>query len=271
MSLLWTRGLLLQMCNAPKTQLLAPSTPTYPDHTGICSIVAPHPIEQELRDVEDVCQTLSNSNTLILRPPSLILPTNHHLIHLQPILHNLPPIHQIILLDPPPRLLLIPRDPRLDMPAHKPAPRDLKLHLDEPLLVHQRRRLPPRAPVQTEVVPLEQHHPHRRRDRDVVLHGVFDRVVERRRVQRRALRRQRLPQLLDQLQEGLAVEGEGGAAARVRGVRVRHRGQLRPREVVAVHGDEGGDAAVGGAAAGGGGGVEGVDAGGYDGGEGGFT
>ena len=72
---------------------------------------------------------------------------------------------------------------------------------------------------------------------------------------------QRLPQVLNERQEGGAVEGEGGAAAGVRVDGVWEGGELGAGEVVAVHGDEGG----------GGGGGESVEPFGDDGREGGFA
>lgn len=60
-----------------------------------------------------------------------------------------------------------------------------------------------------------------------------------------ALRGERLAERAHEGEEGGRVEGPFGAAAGVRRVWVRHGGELGAREVVAVHGDEGGDGDVG--------------------------
>lgn len=52
---------------------------------------------------------------------------------------------------------------------------------------------------------------------------------------------QGFPQDLDERQKGGPVKGELGAAASVGGGWVGHGGELGAREVVAIHGDEGGD------------------------------
>ena len=53
------------------------------------------------------------------------------------------------------------------------------------------------------------------------------------------LRAERCAELFDEREEGGRVEGEGCAAAGVRGVRVGHGGELGAGQVVAVHGEEG--------------------------------
>lgn len=76
-----------------------------------------------------------------------------------------------------------------------------------------------------------------RQDGNVVLLGVLDGVVKRWCEDGR--RRGCLAQTLDEGEELGGVKGEGGAAAEVGFGRVGEGGELGPREVVAVHGDEG--------------------------------
>ncbi|KUI74081.1 hypothetical protein VM1G_11949 [Cytospora mali] len=208
--------------------------------------------------------------------PRPIIPRLDNLVHRQPHLHNLLPVRQVILHGPPVGLGLVLRDPGLDVPHDEPPPRHGKVHIDKPHLVHQPGSRRPRLLVQSDIVPLEHDNPVAREDRDIILLGVLDSVVERRRQDGprrvgpglRALGRRRgrgrgrgrdgegegLPQGLDELQEGRPVKGELGAAPGVRRRRVRHGRELGPRQVVAVHGDEGG---YGGGRVGGVGGVQG--------------
>ena len=69
-------------------------------------------------------------------------------------------------------------------------------------------------------------------------------MIKRRRHDGARVGRDGLSQLLDQLQEALAVKGELSAPTGVCGGGVRHGGELGTREVEAVHGDEGGDGSV---------------------------
>ncbi|KUI58560.1 hypothetical protein VP1G_10955 [Cytospora mali] len=175
----------------------------------------------------------------------------------------------VILHSPPVRLGLVLRNPGLDVPHDEPPPRHGKVHIDKPHLVHQPGSRRPRLLVKSDIVPLKHDNPVAREDRDVILLGILYSMVERRgedgprgvdpRV--RSLGRRRgprdgegLPQGLDELQEGRPVKGELGAAPGVRRRRVRHGRELGPRQVVAVHGDEGG---CGGGRVGGVGGVQG--------------
>jgi hypothetical protein len=174
-------------------------------------------------------------------PPRLIVTTNNNLMDMSSVLNNLPSIDQIVLIRPLPRLFLIPRNPRLDVSSHKPPPRDLELHIHEPALVHETRGLAPRRLVQDHVVPLEHDDAVPGPDGDVVLLRVLDRVVEGRREDRRGRGREGFPQGPHEGQEGGSVECEFGPSARVRSRRVWHGGELGPRQVVTIHGHEGGD------------------------------
>lgn len=132
------------------------------------------------------------------------------------------------------------------MPPNQPLPRDLKIDLHKPKLIHQPRRAIPRLLIQTQIVALEEHRATRRGDRNIVVDGVLDRMIEAGRVDIARLGGYALAEGLDEAQELLAVEGERGAAA-CGGVRgVRHLRELLPREVVAVHGEGGGDRRRGG-------------------------
>ena len=101
------------------------------------------------------------------------------------------------------------------------------------------------------------------------MHGVFDGVVEGGGVEGFGFGEERFAQLAHEAQEGGRVEGEGSAAPGVGGGGVRHGGELGAGEVVAVHGDEGGEELGG--APGGKVGVVGIEVGAYKAGEGGFT
>lgn len=120
-------------------------------------------------------------------------------------------------------------------------------------------RRSPRLLVQGNVVAFKDDDTLRGEDGDVVFLGVLDGVVERRgedgvrgvnisssiggwsRRRRRWWYGQGLFEGLYKFEEGCAVESEFGAAAGVGGGWVGHGGELGAGEVVAVHGDEGGD------------------------------
>lgn len=112
-------------------------------------------------------------------------------------IQNLPRIDQIILPHPLPRLLLILGDAAPDVPLHQPPRRGIHVDLDKPQLVHEPRGLAPRLAVQAQVVALAQHDAHRGPDGDGVCDGIFDGVVERGRMQRARLWRERLPEGAD--------------------------------------------------------------------------
>ncbi len=103
-------------------------------------------------------------------------------------------------------------------------------------------------------------------DGDVVVHRIFHCVVEGGGVERLCLGEEGFTEGLDEAKEGGRVEGEGCAAAGVGGRGVLEGGELRAGEMVAVHRDKGGDR--GGGEGGEFLGVEGVDAGCNEGGEG---
>lgn len=118
---------------------------------------------------------------------------------------------------------------------------DVAGDVDEPELVQQGGGVVPGRSVEPEVVALEQDDAMGGRDGDVVGDGVLDGVVEAGRVDGGRLRRERFAQSSHEAYEGVGVEGEGGAASGVRVHGVRHGRQLRPGQMVPVHGHEGGD------------------------------
>lgn len=87
-------------------------------------------------------------------------------------------------------------------------------------------------------VPLKNHNPLRRRHGNVILLGILDGVVKRRRTHGWAFRCYRCAEGLYQAQEPGTVKGELGASSGVCRGGVGHGVKLCAREVVAVHGYE---------------------------------
>ena len=118
---------------------------------------------------------------LIFWPPIFVLRTLDGLMYIgYLVLDDLPPIPHIRLLHSRPRMFLVPSNSSFDVALYEPLRSDWDRDVDEPELIHERSGFGPRLLVQTQVVPLEDDDARRRRDRDVVLHRVFDRVVEAR-------------------------------------------------------------------------------------------
>lgn len=106
--------------------------------------------------------------------------------------------------------------------------------VDEPDLVHEGVGVAPPVGVERRVQALEDDDPRRRGDRNVVQHGVFDLVVETRRVDGPRLGRDRPSHFSHQCQVALRVKGEGGPAPKDGLLRVGHLRQLLARQVVPV-------------------------------------